>query len=723
MKITKIIIKINLMKIVLAIQLAVFGLVGLEYMGIDVPILRQVICFVYLTFIPGLLILNILKLYNKLDIIDTVLYSLGLSLSFLMFIGVLINYFYPLVGVSDPISEIHLVVTIGIVTILSSIYLYNKNYIISFTINIYNLFYFSVILLFLFLTLYGTYLLDVYDNNVLLLIQLTIISVIPIFIALDKFPKKAYPIALWAIALSLLFQNSLPSMFPRFTDNFVEYNFANIVLKNGYWDSSIRGNLNGMLAIVFLLPIFSEVCKISLVSAFKTIVPTLYSFVPLGLYSIYEKQINKKISFLACFFFISVYEFYTWAGLTMKQVAAGIFLVLSLLTIVNKNINMFNKTILFIIFSFSLAVSHYGTSYIFMFCIITMLIIAPILRRLHKSYESTVVSFMVVILYILFTLFWYIYTSGGSAFINMVRLCDHMINSIFESYVLPKSSYASYILFGKFSLSLQILKILSLVSVFFMIVGILNLFYKPLFKFNSEYTAFSIASVVVGASVFIGHMSEAATPDRIFHFITFGLSPFAIIGAIISIKNLIKFIKKCISRNVEIDMNKTIVIVSLYLMIYLLFNTGFVSEVILKDFPGAPIYISKPRIKDGGSIQEKEYLYREYAPTCDVLGGRWLAKNSDITTKIYADISGIHILKRPCYGTGINNIERLNNKEFNLNEGYVYFRKINNDDRILIGAIYPLFKFYRIDKIYTLLLINGNKIYDNGGAAIYLITK
>ena len=40
------------LKVVLAIQLAVFGVIGLDAMGLQIPILRQFIAFIYLTFIP-----------------------------------------------------------------------------------------------------------------------------------------------------------------------------------------------------------------------------------------------------------------------------------------------------------------------------------------------------------------------------------------------------------------------------------------------------------------------------------------------------------------------------------------------------------------------------------------------------------------------------------------------------------------------------------------------
>lgn len=65
----------------LAISLAALGLVGLAAVGFDMPILRQIVGFVFLTFVPGILILRILKSHN-IGLIESLLYSVGLSLAF-----------------------------------------------------------------------------------------------------------------------------------------------------------------------------------------------------------------------------------------------------------------------------------------------------------------------------------------------------------------------------------------------------------------------------------------------------------------------------------------------------------------------------------------------------------------------------------------------------------------------------------------------------------------
>lgn len=84
---------------------------------LNIPFIRQILGLLFLTILPGLLILQILKL-NKQSTIETILYSVGLSIAFLMFIGLFINTLYPLLGISKPISISPLMITINIAILI-----------------------------------------------------------------------------------------------------------------------------------------------------------------------------------------------------------------------------------------------------------------------------------------------------------------------------------------------------------------------------------------------------------------------------------------------------------------------------------------------------------------------------------------------------------------------------------------------------------------------------
>ena len=82
------------LEVTIAIQLAMWSVIGLNVIGSHISIIRPLIGFIYLTFIPGIIILRILKLH-KLGNIETLLYTVGLSIATLMFTGLFMNTVYP----------------------------------------------------------------------------------------------------------------------------------------------------------------------------------------------------------------------------------------------------------------------------------------------------------------------------------------------------------------------------------------------------------------------------------------------------------------------------------------------------------------------------------------------------------------------------------------------------------------------------------------------------
>ncbi len=101
----------------LAILLAILGLIGLASLGFDVPGLRQVVGFIFVTFIPGILILRILRIHN-INTVESLAYSVGLSVAFVMFSGAFINLVLPFIGISRPISLMPVTATLAVFAII-----------------------------------------------------------------------------------------------------------------------------------------------------------------------------------------------------------------------------------------------------------------------------------------------------------------------------------------------------------------------------------------------------------------------------------------------------------------------------------------------------------------------------------------------------------------------------------------------------------------------------
>ena len=91
----------------------------IDKIGFHIPVIRQLSGMVFLTLIPGIIILRILKLH-QLNTIESLLYSVGISLLVVMLSGFLVNLILPILGLLKPLS---LMPILGILSVESVILL------------------------------------------------------------------------------------------------------------------------------------------------------------------------------------------------------------------------------------------------------------------------------------------------------------------------------------------------------------------------------------------------------------------------------------------------------------------------------------------------------------------------------------------------------------------------------------------------------------------------
>ena len=203
------------------------------------------------------------------------------------------------------------------------------------------------------------------------MLVIALIAVIPILIGFDRvIPEALYPLAVLSISISLLLHTSLISPYLWGYDIHYETFLANLVIDNEFWDSMSPGNVNAMLSVVLLAPMYSYITGLDLTWVFKIVYPLIFALVPLGLYHVFRRQVGAKSAFLACFFFVSFIIFYAEMASLARQEIAELFFVLLLMIMVARNIPKRTNFTLFAIFGASLVVSHYGTSYIYLFSLI-----------------------------------------------------------------------------------------------------------------------------------------------------------------------------------------------------------------------------------------------------------------------------------------------------------------------------------------------------------------
>ncbi len=705
------------LKIIIIIQLAVWVLIIL-----DVPILRALVGFVYLTFIPGFIIIRILRLQNHLGNVEILLYTVGLSLSTIIFLGVIINFIYPFFGIIKPISTVPLIFTISIfiLTLCVCCYISDKDSLKIDFINITDFISVSPSALFLytlpFIIIIGTYLANFYNDHIVIMVILFIISIIPILISSNKFKLPA--LAIIMISISILYHRSLISTYLWGWDIYSEYYFAKLVMSVSYWNPEIYSNVNSLPVITLVAPIYSEILNISLIWVFKIIYPLIFSMTPLGLYTIYEKQTNDKIAFLSVFFFMSVFSFYGELPILPRQEIAEFFLVLSLsIMFTGDKIDGFSRNLLLIIFGVSIELSHYGIVYIYLATLIIVWLIVFLITKINsKEFVSkTRITDTYVLILIIFTFVWYTNVSESSVFNTILNIGNHISNSIISDFMNQKSSEGlNVILVGTTSWTYLVLKYLHLVSQLFIVLGIVTLIqkYREL-KFIKEYGIFSTIYYCINIlAIFLPFFASSITVTRLYQITLIFLSPFVVIGGIRFYGIIYKFFNGA-TNGVKNHYKGTYLFMSLFFTIFLLFNLGFVNEI-LKIQPNS---ISLNSTLDYPRFNSKE-----------IFGAEWLnsqlGANEKYNVDLYADNFGKKLLNGYIFppwrvSTFDDNTEKSSYNSF------IYLRNLNVEGNIMVKARKASFEkpFDYLDirdsLFYNLLSIYNNKIYANGGSEIY----
>lgn len=719
------------LRLVLFVQAAFLIVACLNALGFETPVFTQVIAFVYLTFIPGIVILRALRLHD-LSATETLLYSVGLSIAFLMFLGALINILHPYL-VSEPISDVPLTVTVSATVFALCLLSYarDRDFSRPSFVNIKNAFSFSTFFLCLLplLSVLGTYLMNFNNNNTLLLILLPILSIIPLVVTFDRIPRKLYPLAIFAVGISLLYHTSFITNNLSGFDIHAEYYFSSLVRMNSYWDSTLPNDLNAMLSITILAPIFSDIGKMSLIWVFKIIYPLLFSLVPLGLYRAFQKQTSDKIAFLSCFLFMSIWVFFSEMVQLARQEIASLFLVLLVLLIADVNLKPTkSRGVLLIVFGFSLIVAHYGLSYVFLFCLLSawvalrivktatiQMLSAGFYRRFSKSQShttSTVTSSATarnvltrlgfISLFTVSTLVWYLYVSGSSTLNAIVGIGNHIANSILTEFFNPAAAQGlSLLVTVPVSPLHEVNWILYLFFVFSIIIGFLAVVSKNRrMKFGNEYLAFSFASLVVAAAcVGVPFFASALNTSRLFQITLFFLAPFCIVGGIALFNELAKALKVRNNGNVA---ENSLKVLSVFLVVFLLFNSGFVYEV-TRDHPTS---ISLNSSVDGPRFSDAE-----------VHAAVWMTNLSG-NTAVWGDAYGHQLLLEFAFWK----VQTFwgNTKEVSL-DAYIYFRSQNVKGKVMWSEdTYPNnYTSIQDTPFFNNILDISNKIYDDGASQIY----
>ena len=266
-----------------------------------------------------------------------------------------------------------------------------------------------------------------------------------------KLNQNIYPWAILMISISLLLSNSLRSWHITGGDISLEYYVFQLTKSLSHWSSfQFNDPYNTCLSITILPTVLSNFLNISDEYIYKAIFPIIFSFSVISLYLVLKKYLKDTLAFLSIIFFIIQLPFLLWITAIARQGIALFFFSLFLLVMFNSDFKLKTKEILYIIFGFSLVVSHYSTIYITLFLLslsfITNYFIKNSIfkwkkRRYRNNKEVTApkisgsryfVPGRLILILLLFTFLWYsVFTQTAVSFEKVFK---NNINNLKEEY-------------------------------------------------------------------------------------------------------------------------------------------------------------------------------------------------------------------------------------------------------------------------------------------------
>jgi uncharacterized membrane protein len=715
--------------IILAIHVLTYLAIGL-----DLPIFRQIIVFIYLTFVPGFILLKFLKL-KETKIVDTICFSVGLSIAFLMLVGFFINQLFLAVGISRPLSTIPLEITLTALT-LSLLFVGCRHDLFgdlsSWRDNLADsretILKSAILLLPLLLSIVGALYVSFPSFSTPILVFMII--VIAAFFAISRLslkliPYKFYPLMVFSISIALALHILLISKYIIGIDAQLEYQIFKLTINRGCWsflpsisEASVvllsAANFNSMLSVTVLPSIYSALLNIDSEVMFKTLYPLVFSLVPVVLYRVYEQQMGKASSLLSTLFLVSSpLSFYGVEFLSLnRQIVAVFFLVLSILVLLDKMMAVGKARVLLVVFGVALIVSHYSTAYLYL----GLIFFAYAILRIRGK-NNRVLNGKIVLLLSTISLVWYGFTESPLTTLGsfLYQLYSRFFQDISSTTARSPEVFASHSILT-FASAINWALFLTVHSM--IAIGILVVLFKSQkAKFDPTYSILLImSSGVLFLSLAAPNVAPALNFSRFYQLSLLFLAPCFVLGGQAFVDSFANLLRRATQRNFLENTHKIeTALVCAVLVGYFLSQSGFINCVT----KAAPLSYSLDfsRFISSRDMRFEAALYSAYIPEQNFFSAMWLSKHAALVSVVYADFDSSHTVLLS-YGSVFTRYLPLSNSTVPVENSFVYLSSLNVGDGV-INRDYTidLFNSSEISPILT----KSNLIYSNGNGEIWRV--
>ena len=288
----------------------------------------------------------------------------------------------------------------------------------------------------------------------LIILDFILLSLIVLIIILSR-PKHRgwYLASAFIISLNILYLTQLVSPHILGTDVHQEKYMIDQTIALGRWVASNPATtLNTLLSITVTPAIYHQVLNISSESFLKYITPLVYSFVPLILFLIYERifrglgkvrrvfsENRMLFSFLSTLVYVFNFAFFMGPG-NSRMIPSFLGIALAIYALINEDMPVFARRLIFMLASFLVFVSHYTSSAFWIFTIICVLVIVIPYSKYVAKKTTDIFTLNSVILQIVLYVFWYFFATY--AFSKSLLTVPASVIGSFSSFFRP-SAYSA----------------------------------------------------------------------------------------------------------------------------------------------------------------------------------------------------------------------------------------------------------------------------------------
>jgi uncharacterized membrane protein len=309
-----------------------------------------------------------------------------------------------------------------------------------------------------------------------------------------------------------------------------------------------------------------------------------------------------------------------------REQIAEVLMALFLMLILNHRLRTLTERSITAILIFGLVISHYSTAYLVMFFVAISWVI---LRFLKKATPMPDLPLLFVVL----ALLWYVYGSSSVSLGSLAGFGTSMYQGIITQFFNPIARPQPVL--EAFGVGVapgplhDLNRLVEYAVQFFIVVGVLWLWRNRKSRIFSDTFLLLILTALFTLllSVVLPYFAAGLNFTRLYHLTLFFLAPACIVGGVTVFKSIVRAatglsgVLPALHGRRLFRRDLGVIFVSVVIVMYFLFNVGFMWEVAGAQPTSISLSFNRMRYSDDPSI--KAGFYANYIPDEDVASARW----------------------------------------------------------------------------------------------------